>query len=147
MGMNSLGDNQKKEGNQESIDIRKIVINGLNSPEYSTYQKEIESIEKHGTFLDFDNGKEDELFSLIDEKDKYTQRLCDCTGVVLFGKEKESNRIISCISHVSLDDISFNLINVVGENEKWNDQKVAELDRKINEYKVLLEDTDIEELE
>lgn len=80
--------------------INAVVIQGYDSPEYIKHQAEIERIKEQGEFLNYDTSPmEWRCFSSIDEKDKYTKRLVDCTGVVIFGKRKDSNEIISCISH------------------------------------------------
>lgn len=82
-------------------DMNVAVINGYNDPDFLKYKDDIQNIQEKGEFLDYDSMKSFH-FSSINGEDKFTKRLCDCTGVVLFGKRKESDEVISLISHVDV---------------------------------------------
>jgi len=77
------------------------VINGYNDPDFLKYKDNIQNIQEKGKFLDYDS-MESSHFSSVDSRDKFSKRLCDCTGVVLFGKRKESDETVSLISHVDV---------------------------------------------
>ncbi len=45
------------------------------------------------------SGKQTYVVSECNDKDKYSKRYCNCTGVILVGKDKNSNKQISFMSH------------------------------------------------
>ncbi len=119
-----------QEGHKSNIEV--IVIQGNSDPAYGKYQAEIEKIKLQGVFLNYDTPKCENWrsFSEMDEKDKYTERLVDCTGIVIFGKRRDSGEIISCIAHT--DEIS-------ALSEMTDPENIAEKRLMADKYKAELE--------
>ncbi len=44
-------------------------------------------------------GEDTYAFSVIDERDKFSESLCDCTGLVVAGMDKPTGKNISFLSH------------------------------------------------
>lgn len=105
--------------------IKCIVINGVDSAEYKKHEKELREVEETGIFLEYTGALNDHLFSAIDSSNKFTKELFECTGIVLFGTEKNTSKTISCISHVSNIAGSLSLINILKEkhySEQYKDE-------------------------
>jgi hypothetical protein len=125
--------------------MKVIIVQGNNDPEYIRYQVEIEKIKQQGEFLnyDIDNIEGWRSFSLMDERDKYTERLVDCTGIVIFGKSKDSDKIISCIAHTDAISAISEKTDVVkmAKDQSSEDSYRAQLVSEILDLNVQLDHT------
>lgn len=82
-------------------------------------QKTIDRIKKEGIFIDYDGGSYfyaknniknagigTYVISQCDDKDKWSTRYWDCTGIVAVAEDKETGKQISFISHQSPEGIN-----------------------------------------
>ncbi len=126
-------------------EIEVVIIQGDNDPEYTVNKEEIERIRQQGEFLNYDTSHIENWrsFSLIDERDKYTERLVDCTGVVIFGRRKDSDKIISCIAHTDEISALSGMTDLVSmsENIKAKDKRASEWKSEISDLRNQLSHT------
>lgn len=102
-----------KQNNVEKP-IRACLIDSeaVMNPDYEDTWEVLEDIRDNGQFVNYDGGatfiKENHLrnagadtyvISECDEKDKYSFRYQDCTGIILTGEDKDTGKQISVMTH------------------------------------------------
>jgi hypothetical protein len=100
----------KPEGKIIQNPIRACLIDIYNI-DFQT-EKTLEEIERKGQFVNYDGdknffkennlrnaGEKTYVISESNDKDKYSKRYCNCTGIIAVGEEKESDKQISFMVH------------------------------------------------
>lgn len=126
----------KIEVKKDSKSIMGCIIDSKNVDEIS--REMIEKIIEDGVFVDYyaeekiyqennmkNAGRKTYAISACDEKDKWSTRYYNCTGVIMIGEEKETGKQVSFMSHQDPD-------RFLGSKK----QKFAEdLEERIREFK------------
>lgn len=110
------------------------IINGKRSETFKKFEDYIKKIQESGTELVYDKNIQ-HCYSEIDTTDKFSKDYNDCTGIVLFGKDKITQKTISCITHT--DILAMPSYKTLMENEK----RISNIDSKIQKLTKDLEET------
>lgn len=127
--LNSL----KREHLREGVPaiMTAIIDEAENEEEYGASMRAIRAIREHGDFVDFDGapdeltrknmrnrGKSSYVISECNGHDKWSNRYCDCTGIVLVGMGKDGKEV-SFLSHQNPDFF-------IGDSEDGTSKVLAE---------------------